>query len=423
MKDGPLKAGGRAAERAAQARQASGSRPMRPVAAARPGAERPEARRAWPEPAPPVEPERLEPIDPAPRNAFAQSAPREWPSDRWNTLSCLATWKETHDVRTFLLAPADGSRIRFEAGQFMTFRFGALVGKAPEALERSYTISSSAARERAITITVKKKFGGAVSGILHDKLIPGASIAAYGPSGRFSPSQYSGTRLCLLSGGVGVTPMLSTVRTAADLGIDLDAVFVHAARTPRDIIAAAELQFLARSLPKLRVLMVPTKPYKRWSGPSGLIDASRLNALVPDLASREVMCCGPAPFMAAMRAACLSAGVPETGYGEESFDFSIAANEPEPVAELGGPSRLITFAKTGRSFECPSGFTILQAARRAGIPMAASCAKGICGTCKCRKVSGQVIMDHGGGIRDREVARGLILPCSSYAETDIVLDR
>ena len=53
----------------------------------------------------------------------------------------------------------------------------------------------------------------------------------------------------------------------------------------------------------------------------------------------------------------------------------------------------------------------------------ASCAKGLCGTCKSRKLEGTVEMNHAGGIRQREVDAGMILLCCSTPRSDIVIDR
>ncbi|MEM8664653.1 MAG: iron-sulfur cluster-binding domain-containing protein, partial [Pseudomonadota bacterium] len=288
-----------------------------------------------------------------------------------------------------------------------------------EPVERCYTLSSSAASERTVEITVKRKAGGVLSGALHDGFGVGDTIDAFGPAGRFGPVAVPSVRYLLLSAGSGVTPMLSVLRTAADLGIDLDAAFVQVASHPRDLIAADDVRALLRRLPNVRWLPVVTAAPKRFAGSVGRLTGERLAALVPDLATRAVLSCGPEEFMRDMRAACLSHGVRESQYLEESFQF---VEETAPV-ETGGPVRRVTFARTSRTFDCPDGLTILQAAKAAGVPVPSSCTKGICGTCKTLMLQGEVDMSHNGGIRDREVARGFILPCSSRPNTDIVLDR
>jgi ferredoxin len=52
-----------------------------------------------------------------------------------------------------------------------------------------------------------------------------------------------------------------------------------------------------------------------------------------------------------------------------------------------------------------------------------SCTKGMCGTCKCKLVSGTVDMTPAGGIRQREIDQGMILICCSKPTSDLVLDR
>lgn len=62
---------------------------------------------------------------------------------------------------------------------------------------------------------------------------------------------------------------------------------------------------------------------------------------------------------------------------------------------------------------CLPGQTVLEAARAAGVRIPAACESGICGTCKTRKLSGEVNMAHNGGLMDEEVEDGYILACCS----------
>ncbi len=335
---------------------------------------------------------------------------RRFPPDRWGRLVCRAAWDEVPGVRTFFLVPEDGSRIEHDPGQFMTFRIETEAGT----VERCYTIASSAARDGGIEITVKRQ-AGAGAARLHDAMTPGAVIEAFGPSGRFGPVAWPDDRYALVAAGSGVTPMLSILRTAADRGIDLDAVLVQVAPTAGEFIAADELQSLIRRMPRLSVVPMTTRePH------SVRLDETVLTRIVPDLAERTVLCCGPRGFMEMVRAAVLGAGVPPERYGEESFDFSSPAEEIAAGADT--PVRTVTFARTGRTFDCAETTTILGAVKAAGLPLPSSCARGMCGTCKTFKHSGEVTMAHDGGIRQREIDRGFILPCVSRPLTDIVLD-
>ncbi|CTQ33731.1 flavin reductase family protein [Jannaschia rubra] len=335
---------------------------------------------------------------------------RRFPSDRWGTLTCRAVRDDGPGVRSFLLTPSDGSRVEHDPGQFLTFRIETPGGT----VERCYTIASSAARDGGVEITVKRQ-PGAASGVLHDVMTVGATIEAFGPSGRFGPVAWPGEAHALIAAGSGVTPMLSILRTAADRGIDLDAVLVQVAPTVADLIAGDELAVLSRCLPRLLVTRIATRA-------AGQVrpDAAMLTRIVPDMAARTVLCCGPQGFMEMVRGAARDAGVPPDRYGEESFDFSSPETEITPGTDA--PLRRITFARTGRAFDCAETTTILGAVRAAGLPLPSSCARGLCGTCKTFKHSGEVVMAHEGGIRQREIDRGFILPCVSRPLTDIVLD-
>ena len=357
-----------------------------------------------------------------------------WDSSINDELVCRAVFDETDDVKTFVFESRQRARIVFDPGQFLTFAFD--VDGVP--VERCYTISSSAAIDATVSITTKRMPAGQVSPWAHRGMRPGDSVRAHGPHGDFTPwGANASEKYLFLSGGSGITPFASMVRTFADLALDHDIVFVHAARTPRDIILRDELERLARRLPRLRVVHVveSTLGEPGWPGFVGRIDAGLLARVAPDLASRMTMACGPAPFMDAMRRFAMDAGLSPSRYAQESFSFAadVAAHIATDVtaslvaAALVGPaapiSHQITFAKLGHSFPCDSDMTILEAAKRAGIPLSFSCAKGVCGTCKSKKLTGSVEMKHGGGIRPREIDQGFILACCSRPREDVVLDR
>ena len=80
-----------------------------------------------------------------------------------------------------------------------------------------------------------------MSNWLHDTMSPGVRIEADGPFGVFTIARHPSARYLFLSGGSGITPVMSMTRTLYDLGSDADVVFVHSARTPSDIVFRREL--------------------------------------------------------------------------------------------------------------------------------------------------------------------------------------
>ena len=339
---------------------------------------------------------------------------RYWDRERDSELICLAVRDETDDIRTFTFAGAEGQYFAFRPGQYFTFT---IPGDAEDT--RCYSISSSALRPRTMAVTVKRVVGGRASNWLHDHLKPGDRLHALGPLGTFCLPPVLPEKLLLLSGGSGITPMMAIARTLADAAQAPDLVFLHAARTHGDLAFREDLQGLARAMPGFRLVLLPETPAPGHSGLVGRISPAVLAAAVPDLPERSVMCCGPAPFMAAARAICRDAGVPDERYVEESFDLA-AAPDAAPAAATGFSA---AFSRQGKTITVGAGQSILAAARAQGIVLPSSCANGLCGTCKSRLVSGQVAMQHNGGIRQREIDAGLILPCCATPLSDLVIER
>ena len=342
-----------------------------------------------------------------------------WGTDCDDDLVCRGVTDETHDVRSFHFAAERPCLFRFDAGQFVTLE----LPQGPQPVFRCYTIASPPTRPETITITSKRVTSGPVSNWLHDTVRPGTRLRATGPSGTFVLPRAPDRKLLFLSAGVGVTPLMSMARTLSDRAEDRDLLFVHSARTPADIVFRDELPLLARRLPRFRVVHVVERVGNEpgWPGLCGRLSTPMLTLLAPDLLERDVYCCGPAPYMAAVRALLDEAGFDRSRYHEESFAFDQPATaEPVPDTVAGFT---VSFAKSGASVVCPPGMTILAAAKQAGLRLPQSCTRGVCGTCKSRMLSGRVDMQHGGGIRPREVEQGLVLICCSTPIQDVVIDR
>lgn len=353
-----------------------------------------------------------------------------WDGEADDTLICRAVRDETHDVKTFVLSPNNPSRFRFQPGQFLTYAFE-VDGKT---IHRCYTISSAPTRPDTISITVKRVVNGPVSNWLHDNLRPGGKVKALGPIGDFSCFVHPAPRYLFLSGGSGVTPLMSMARTFHDLGEPRDVVFVHSARTSADIIFREELALMARLNPHFRFVPIceTATPAAPFDGLRGRLSGEMLRVIAPDLAMREIFVCGPAPYMAAVRQILVEAGVDMARHHEESFDFAVLSarersDSAAAEAALDAPPALrtyhIEFAKTRRAIDCPENLSVLEAARRAGMRLPSSCTKGVCGTCKSKIVSGTVNMNHAGGIRQREIDAGMALLCCSRPTSDLVVDR
>ncbi|NLR73851.1 hybrid-cluster NAD(P)-dependent oxidoreductase [Leeia aquatica] len=360
----------------------------------------------------------------APLPDFNMAEPALWQPGTDDTLECVLVRDETHDVKTFVFRSQQPRRFRYLPGQFITLELE-INGAA---INRCYTLSSTPTRPDTVSITVKRVPNGPVSNWLHDHMQVGQTVKVLGPSGEFSCFLHDRPKYLFLSAGSGITPLMSMSRALTDLVLDRDVVFVHSARSPADVIFAREQQALARNNPSFRhaVICERAGADRDYAGYQGFLSLATLSNIAPDFREREVFTCGPAPYMAAVRKILEAAGFNMQQYHEESFAFETlmgGAEEAQPPAAAAGEGYTIRFAKSGDEVRCAPPQTILAAAKATGMRLASSCTQGLCGTCKTKMLSGQVDMKHAGGIRQREIDQGFILPCCSVPLSDVVLDR
>jgi glycine betaine catabolism B len=349
----------------------------------------------------------------------------QWASGESKRIECLTVVDETHDVKTFIFQCPDYHALAYEPGQFLTV--SPVIGG--QSVSRCYTLSSTPTRPFTFSITVKRVPGGTVSNWLHDNLKAGDALTASGPAGIFTPVAAPAKKLLYLSAGSGVTPLMAMTRAAADLHADVDIVFGHSARTPKDIIFRDELGRLEKSMPSLRTLFIceGLGDEVDWKGPIGRLSVEELERQVPDFREREVFTCGPKGYMDAVKALLGSAGYEMSHYHQESFDIAAepsvqALLDVAPSSEQSQETFTVRLARSGKEFIMTPDQTVLAAAKKAGAVVPSSCSQGVCGTCKTAVLEGTVEMKHNGGIRQREIDKGLRLLCCSRPTSDLVVD-
>ena len=354
-------------------------------------------------------------------------AQQNWTARPWadgELLECAMVIPETADCATIAFRAPSGAWFDYQPGQFLTLELPVpdpVAGGRP--LLRTYTISSSPSRPLSLSITVKAQPGSIGTRWLLDHLKPGMKIKAHGPAGAFSFHRHRAAKYLFISAGSGITPMMSMTTWAWDSGEMPDIVFVHAARLPSDIIFRRRLEGFASRVPglQLRFTVEEVEPFTVWSGYRGRLNQIMLGLMAPDYLDREVFCCGPEPFMRAVREMLQSLGFNMAQYHEESF--AAPALEAAPIALVEAPSAAeVTFAASGKAMATDGRETLLAIAKRAGLNIPSSCNFGLCGTCKVKKLSGEVSMVHNGGISDDEIAGGLILACCARPQGAVTLD-
>lgn len=347
---------------------------------------------------------------------------QHWTTEPWDDseeLECAMVIPEAPDCATIAFRAPSGAWFDYQPGQFLTLDLPLPSGT----LSRTYTISSSPSRPLSISITVKAQAGSEGTRWLLDHLKPGMRIKAHGPAGQFSFVRHPSPKYLFISAGSGITPMMSMTMWAWDSGEMPDITFVHAARKPAEIIFRRRLEQFAARVPglQLRFTVEEVDPFEVWPGYRGRLSQIMLGLMAPDYLEREIFCCGPGPFMQAVREMLATLGYDMAKYHEESFAAPALVEQPVEAVELAGASKVV-FSASGKSLGCDGSETVLAVAKRAGLNIPSSCGFGLCGTCKVRKTEGEVVMVHNGGISDEEIAEGLILACCSHPQGTVTLD-
>ncbi len=336
--------------------------------------------------------------------------------DGTEMLECVSVIPEAPDVASFCFQSPAGALFSYVPGQFLTLELPVPGGP----LYRTFTISSSPSRPMSISVTVKAQKGSLGTRWMLDHLKPGMRIKATAPAGTFSSHHHPAGKYLFISAGSGITPMMSMTTWMFDMGRPADLVFVNCARRPSEIIFRKRLEHMASRFPEIDLKFVVEEGdrFQPCTGYQGIFNQLMLCLMSPDYLEREVFCCGPAPFMQAVREALAGLGFDMERYHQESFQPSLAAEAADPeagdVIPDGAAQAEVDFARSGVTQSCTETDTILATARAAGLNIPSGCTFGVCGTCKIRKTSGQVHMVHNGGITDEDIAAGYVLACCSH---------
>lgn len=238
----------------------------------------------------------------------------------WRDFTVDAVVPESAIITSFILKPADGgSVIRHRPGQYLTFWLE-IPGQPP--VKRNYSISSAPADDR-YRISVKREPLGLASNWLHDHAVPGTVLKVAPPAGEFFLPTPPRRPVVLLSGGVGLTPMVSMLESIAERHRDHEVHFVHGTLDGSTHAMGPRVKALAAALPNLAVTTFYQAPRAEDRIGSdfdraGIIDREWLNRHTP-LAEADHYLCGPRPFLRTLVSALALSGVPADRIHYEFF--------------------------------------------------------------------------------------------------------
>jgi ferredoxin-NADP reductase/phenylpropionate dioxygenase-like ring-hydroxylating dioxygenase large terminal subunit len=309
---------------------------------------------------------------------------------------------ESEEITSYYLRRTDGEAIApWVAGQFLPIRLNGPDWQKP--VLRTYTISTAPNKEH-YRLSIKRMGEGAISSeFFHTNVRVGSRIEAMAPRGKFVLDPASDRPIVLVSGGVGVTPMLAFMEALLEKARASEAprpiAFIHGARNGRVHAFGDQIRAAAAEHPALKVHVCLSQPRDDDAlgvtyDSAGHVNADLVTELV-DPINCDVYLCGPPAFMQSLYDGLIDSGVPSDRIHFESFGTaSVRIPEPHTAVHVAGSEGLaipVRFAKSGvdATWTQDAG-TLLELAEDNGLAPLFGCRSGSCGSCTTRVTFGSV---------------------------------
>lgn len=225
---------------------------------------------------------------------------------------------ERGNAWTVVLRPAEHKGLRFQPGQFAWIT----AWDSPfRDHEHPFSFSGSAEESSQLAFTIKE-LGDFTASI--KKLSQGQRVYVDGPYGAFSIDRHLHSQgFIFIAGGIGITPMMSMLRTLADRGDSRPLTLIYANKTLETATFLEEIDELPLRL-NIKIVHVLESPPEGWSGEKGFVNADILERVLPTerIPNKvEIFTCGPGPMMNAVEKALNQLGVPMGDFHSERFDL------------------------------------------------------------------------------------------------------
>ena len=365
-------------------------------------------------------------------SATASATVKPW--DGLRTFRVERKEPESETVTSFYLAAADGEPVApHRPGQLLGFELDVTGHEGP--VSRTYTISEAPGLIDGYRVSIKREPAagpglapGVASNYFHDHVEVGSELRVRAPAGVFFLDTAKRTPVVLLSGGVGLTPMIAMLDSIAQSGGDRPVWFIHAVRNRREHAFGQHVRLLAAQHANVKVHIHYDEIGAddlcgRDHDGEGFLSAELISELTGGVVANgaDVYLCGPPPFMKALYTGLRGLGVGQDRIYYEFFGEAQSLEEDAAASPPATESPQVTFKRAGVTVTWdPAKANLLELAEANGIEPDFSCRSGLCRTCLTPLLEGKVeYADDSVLIPDDD---GEVLICSSRPVSDVVLD-
>ena len=354
----------------------------------------------------------------------------------WNgfrKFKVISKVQETSDITSFYLAPHDGKELPgFMPGQFLTFQIP--VASQSQPVIRCYSLSDSPFHPDRYRVSIKRVPAprdnpnappGLVSNYFHNSLNENDIVDVKAPSGHFYLNMTKKTPVVFLSGGVGITPVLSMLNAVIEMGTKREVWFFLGVRNNKDHIMKEHLEMVAREHENVHVYIFYSAPgetdvLNEDYHVEGRVNVANFKSILPS-SNFEYYICAPPPMVKDLRKDLADWGVPKKDIHFEAFGADTVKGCKTDASKANGAKKYnIKFEKSGKTLVWDSTFgSLLDFAEANEVPIDSGCRAGNCGTCLTAIKSGEIDLV---GEPGSEPESGSCLACISVPKQDMTLD-
>jgi len=328
--------------------------------------------------------------------------------------------QESDTIKSFYLKPKDGQALKsYLPGQFISLK---ITSKEGEIISRNYTLSD-APNEDYYRLTIKRETFGKVSRHFHDHLNRGDEILISKPMGDFHLDVTTEKPIVLLSGGVGITPMMSMLEHISKNQTERKVNFIHSSLNKAVQPFFNRLKELKQQHAQLDLSLFHSNPLNDEQEGidydfAGLVIRETLTNIVDR--ENAYFLCGPVGFMEAMYNHLINLNVAETDIFYEFFGEGKTLGTKPVFKDSNSAELKVSFTRseveTNWSYDAQN---ILELAEANGLNPANSCRMGTCSTCESTLVSGSIEYDPEPFMEESE---GKIFICCAKPTSDISVE-
>ena len=350
------------------------------------------------------------------------------------TIADIRPETDTAVCVTFEIPEAYQDKFKFKQGQFLTLK----AEVDGEELRRSYSICSGV-HDGHMRVGVKRVRNGRFSNYVNDHFKVGDSVEVMPPQGSFyseTNPEHAKNYMCIAVGS-GITPMISIIKTVLEDEPKSQVTLIYGNRRSNSVMFKDELSFIKnRYLDRFQWINIMDEEDQGADILNGRIDNKKgaelhRHKLIDILNTDEAFICGPEAMMSEVSRGFRQSGLSDSQIHYELFSSSSEDSEQvirkaqQRIETYGEEkSSKVTVIADGRSISfdlATVGENILDAGIHNGLELPYSCKAGVCSTCKCKLVKGEVDMDISHGLEAQERESGYILSCQAHPISDEVV--